>query len=66
MVPFVYLIIYLLPFFAFAFGSESKNIITKTDVKAFTAYVFFSEFYGFKYYIQVFNPTWVNFLFGVK
>ena len=41
MVPFVYLIIYLLPFFAFAFGSESKNIITKTDVKAFTAYVFF-------------------------
>ena len=33
----------------------------KTDVKECTANVFFKEFYSCRYYIQVFNPFWVNF-----
>ena len=47
--------------FAFVFGVRSKKAVTKTDVKEPTTYVFFCEFCGFRSYIQVFNPFWVDF-----
>ena len=42
------------------FWCQIQKIITKTNVKKFTPYVFFQEFCSFKSYIQVFNPFWVN------
>ena len=32
------------------------KVITKKNIKVLTAYVFFQEFYGFRFNIQVFNP----------
>ena len=47
-------------FVASAFGIRFKNIIAKICVKEFTTFVFVWEFYGFRFYIQVFIPFSVN------
>ena len=43
-----------------------KKIITRTNVKKLTAYVFFQEFYGFRSYVQVFNQFSVHFYVWCK
>ena len=46
--------------FCFWCQIKKKKIIAKTDVKEFTAYIFFYEFYDFRYYSQVFDPLWIE------
>ena len=53
--------LFIFAFVACAFGVISKKIVVKTNVKQHFPYVLFQEFYGFRYYIQVFNPILVNF-----
>ena len=38
-----------------------KEIIPKTDVKEPSVSIFFYQFYGFRFYAQVFNPSRVDF-----
>lgn len=38
-----------------------QEIIAKINVKNIFTYVFFQDFHGFMSYIQVFDPSWVNF-----
>lgn len=45
---------------AFAFGVNLKAIIMKTYVEELTIQVSPYEFNGFRCYVEVFNPLWVN------
>ena len=51
-------------FFSLLFGF--KKLIAKTNIKVLTPYVFFWEFYNFKFSIQVFILFWVDFCVWYK
>lgn len=48
--------LFIFAFVAFAFGVQSKRLFAKTNVETLTTCVFFSEVYGFRFYIQVIHP----------
>ena len=60
----------LVVYFCFCFFclsiNRSKKNITRIYVKEYSAYVLFQEFYGFRSYIQVFNPFEFFFLSSVR
>ena len=57
--------LFIFTFVSLAWGDTSRNIILRSMSKSVLP-VFYKEFYGFRSYIQVFNPFWVSFLYGMK
>ena len=51
-------------FSCLCFRYHIQKTITKTTIKEFMPFAFFKEFYGFRSYMKVFNPFWVDF-FGI-
>ena len=51
---------------AFAFGVRLKKIISKSYVKELTVYIFFCRFCGVRNNIQIFNPSELVFVDGVR
>lgn len=53
-------------FVAFALIIKTKKVITKTDIKEVTVDVFFWCSNGFRSYVNVFNPSQVDFCLWCK
>ena len=48
-------------FLACILGIISEKMLPRPISRSFPPYVFFCEFYGFRFYAEVFNPFWVTF-----
>ena len=55
---------FIFAFVAWAYG-VIQNITSKTNLMEILFYIFFGEFYDFKYCIQIMNPILVDFSYGV-
>ena len=51
---------FIFAFVAWAYG-VIQNITSKTNLMEILFYIFFGEFYDFKYCIQIMNPILVDF-----